>query len=76
MAPKVILGGGFVLEIVEVVCQPLSEILSYKRSYDINALPECICGEEFVHHPDDGGALFVRYPVKDFTDLVRVFHRN
>ena len=76
MAPKVILGGGFVLEIVEVVCQPLSEILSYNRGHNINSLPECVCREELVHHPDDGGALSIRYPVKDFTDLVRVLHRD
>ena len=76
MAPKVILGGGFVLEVVEVVCQPLSENLSCKRGHYINPLPERICCEEFVHHPDDGGSLSIRYPVKDFTDLVRVFHRN
>ena len=76
MAPKVILGGGFVFEIIEVVGQPLSENLYWKRCSDGMLSPECVSGEELVHHPDDGGALSIRYSVKDFTDLVRVLHRD
>ena len=76
MAPKVILGGGLVLEIIEVVGQPLSENSYWKRNFDGKLSPECVRGEEFVHHPDDRGALSIRYSVKDFTDLVRVLHRD
>ena len=35
-------------------------------------LSEGVCGEEVVHHADDGGPLGVRDPVKDLVDLVRV----
>ena len=57
VAPKVILCGGRVFEIIQVVGQPLSEGFR---------------GEEFVHHSDDGGSLSVGDPVKDLTDLIRV----